>query len=497
MDQVANSNLKVGVDVDDLERHTEEFTAEVSRERFLVGAGRKESLALTGIYDRHRGLFRPELAAALLRSPDPRSPLLAGLVAFEWLQQRVAPLTDEVANTLLDAMVEWDGEAIPFPALPALIMHEPDQTRRRILERRRLDILAEYAPRLRLRLAWLHEGARALGFTDYAAMCDQLRRLHLDRLTEQVRSLLLRTASGYFHHLERRLAVAAIPRKRAATRDVAHLFVLAEAEDWFPAERMIEVLRRTLADLGIDLDAQDGLELDLVPRPRKSPRAFCAAIRIPEEVKLVLNPRGGQDDYRMLLHEVGHAQHFVHTAADLPFAFRALGDDAVSETYALLFEHLLYEADWLATVLGVSGDPAQWREALRFNRLWLVRRYAAKVLYEQRLHRATEGAADAYASILGDALGVEVPAERWLEDVDEGLQAAIYLRAWILEAQVRRLLRQEFGRRWYVMPAAGAFLRALWREGLRDDVETMAARLGVRPLDVTPLVEDLCGADDV
>ncbi|HWQ28343.1 MAG TPA: hypothetical protein VNN12_04915, partial [Dehalococcoidia bacterium] len=49
---------------------------------------------------------------------------------------------------------------------------------------------------------------------------------------------------------------------------------------------------------------------DTEPRPRKSPRAFCSAIRVPDEVILVINPHGGHDDYRALFHEAGHAEHF-------------------------------------------------------------------------------------------------------------------------------------------------------------------------------------------
>ena len=52
--------------------------------------------------------------------------------------------------------------------------------------------------------------------------------------------------------------------------------------DWdaaFPPDRMLPALEGTLADLGIDLRAQENVELDLEDRPSKDPRAFCVADR--------------------------------------------------------------------------------------------------------------------------------------------------------------------------------------------------------------------------
>ena len=56
-------------------------------------------------------------------------------------------------------------------------------------------------------------------------------------------------------------------------------------------------------------------------REGKRPRAFCAPVRIPEVVHLVLRPHGGQNDWMTLLHELGHALHFANMRRDLPFEF--------------------------------------------------------------------------------------------------------------------------------------------------------------------------------
>ena len=68
-----------------------------------------------------------------------------------------------------------------------------------------------------------------------------------------------------------------------------------------------------------------------------------------------------------------------------------------------------------------------------------------------------------YAELLGTATGVEWTQDTWLDDVDEGFYVAAYLRAWALEDRWRLILRERFGERWFSEPAAGDWLRALWR----------------------------------
>src|SRR4029078_1590316 len=110
-------------------------------------------------------------------------------------------------------------------------------------------------------------------------------------------------------------------------------------------------LERSLEDLGVDLHAQKNVELDLEDRPNKSPRAFCVPIEVPQRVLLVIKPRGGPDDWRALFHEAGHTEHFAHTSASLSVEERRLGDNAVTEGWAMLLEHLTIDPAWLERAL--------------------------------------------------------------------------------------------------------------------------------------------------
>jgi hypothetical protein len=68
-------------------------------------------------------------------------------------------------------------------------------------------------------------------------------------------------------------------------------------------------------------------------------------------VILVIKPQGGPDDWRALFHEAGHTEHFAHTSSSLTVEERRLGDNAVTEGWAMLLEHLTIDAVWLTRML--------------------------------------------------------------------------------------------------------------------------------------------------
>jgi hypothetical protein len=57
---------------------------------------------------------------------------------------------------------------------------------------------------------------------------------------------------------------------------------------------------------------------------------------------------GGPDDWHAFFHEAGHAEHFAHVSPDLPVEFKRLGDNSVTEGWAMLFEHLVDDPAWLS-----------------------------------------------------------------------------------------------------------------------------------------------------
>jgi hypothetical protein len=480
--------------LDRLDAEAETFNRDLTREYYLNGAGLKEDLSIVPIFRRHAKLFSKETVAALQDAPrdDPRRPSLRAFVVEGYLENAAKSLSEAIAARETGDATIWDGKEVPFRALPVLMGNEPDATRRHEMDRLRVELVAAQNPLREERWDILHAEARGLGYTDYVALCEDVGGLVLDELARPLQAFLWSSEGAYRAQLRRYLADIGVAAAAAERSDLAYLFRSPQFDAYFPSERLIPSLTETLRVLGIDLEHQKGVHLDIESRPQKSPRAFCAAIVVPDKVMLVINPHGGQDDYASLFHEAGHTEHFAHVNRHLPFAVRGLGDNSVTEAYAFLMEHLMYDGDWLEQRLGWHnvGDFVAFK---RFYKLYILRRYSAKLLYELELHRSENVRARAkrYADLLTVALGVRYNPADYLSDVDDGFYAARYLRAWVFEAQLRRRLEADFGRQWFLSAEAGERLRRLWSMGQSLPVEELAREIGYSGLDFAPLFEEL------
>jgi hypothetical protein len=259
---------------------------------------------------------------------------------------------------------------------------------------------------------------------------------------------------------------------------------------------MEPAVRRQVTEMAIDPAANGRAIYDLAVRPGKRSRAFCAPVRIPREVYLVLLPHGGATDYRTLLHELGHTLHFAYMRDDLPFEFRWLGDNSITEGYAMLFDHLMHDAGWLSrySALG-KARVGDYRRAAALEELQFLRRYSAKLLYELQLYggaTAWSSLPDAYVDILSSATLFRYRTADAFVDVDPRFYSARYLRAWQLQAALRDALVARFDEDWYRNPRTGPWMvRELFGEGQRELASELAERVGARPLSFAPLIRGI------
>jgi hypothetical protein len=459
-------------DLDEYRVEAESFLEELSREYYLQGAGHKPDLVLEPIYARHGGLFEADAVerigearrAAREEEEQVRLRYLHQFALDGHLGAATRSLEARIADLEASLEVEVGGEEISYRMSPMLQANEADAGRRAELEAARIAALDEHLNPLHLEALEISHGACAeLGWPSYLDAYSDVRALDLRALAARLGRFLAETEEGYAPPVERR-------------SDLPRFFRATELDGLFPADGMVPALRRTLAGLGIDLDAQENVTLDTESRPTKSPRAFCATPRVPEEVYLVLPPIGGREDYATLFHEAGHTEHYASTDAGLAFEFRHLGDNSVTESFAFLLEGLTASEGWLENLLGVEGDAEAAIEHARAARLVMLRRYSAKIAYEVELHGPDadlSGMPGRYAELLGAAVGVTYPRETWVSDVDEGFYAACYLRAWALEVDWRGELISRFGQTWFESAEAGEWLRDLWSQGQRRDAAAL------------------------
>lgn len=458
-------------------------------DNFVHGAA-QDSAAL---YRRHAVLFEAEALEALRRArseaaEDPGQgralDMLEACLLAEQVARRTCDVSDALANLDATAEVECDGNVFPYRRLPLEVVREADPARRRRLHAAAAPVLERLNPLLVERQRQGLAAARALGFADLVDLAGRVRQCDLRALGRLAEQALEATESAYQALLAEvgpRESGVPLPQMRAC--DLQYLVRGRRHERSFEAGQLLPSLRTTLRGLGIYPDAQSGLTIDSEDRPGKLPRAFCLAVSVPDDVRLSFRPAGGAYDYDCLYHEMGHAQHYLNIRQP-SFEFRQLGSAAISETFALLFEGWTATVPWLRRATSMPDRQRHEFRAMRgFRLLYLVRRYSARLLYELGLHAGdVAGAPEAYRRLQERALRVpleEADALRYLADVDDLFYGAEYLRGWLLEAALERVLRAKYGETWFDHAGAGAYLTRLWEKGGRPRAEELMEKLGV------------------
>jgi hypothetical protein len=469
MEGVAVSVPATPSELDAYREEAEGFLRELNEEYYRHYAGLKEKLELEPIYADHADLTRLERARAIGAAVDgdARTRELWRFACEGHIGERTRELEERVAAVEAELEVSLDTERIPFRMIRTAIANEPDRDRRRRLTTVRADLTDEHLNATHEQaLEELHAAAATLGARTYPDLYRGFG-FALDELAAQCRRFLDETEALYEQSADRLFRErVGVGLDDAESWDVPRLVRAPKWDSAFPQSRMLPALEATLADLGISFAKQPNIHLDVEERPLKSPRAFCSPIEVPGRVMLVIKPMGGPDDWQALFHEAGHAEHFAHTSSALTVEARRLGDDAVTEGWAMLLQHLLDQPAWHARRLDMPRPQEYAAEAATLL-LYMVRRYSAKFLYELELHTAGDLAAvrARYVELLAAALKVEPLGADYLADVDSAFYASSYLRAWAFEAQLREYLREQFGSAWFTRREAGSLLRELWHEG--------------------------------
>jgi len=486
--------------LDSYRRDFTDFHTARAREHYLFHSGQKDNLNIASIYERYSHLFERESIEQLkldTRNSNGHSEAvsLRRLLAFaaeQFLEDSVKQLTENISDYEARATVTLPNRELTFQGAAVAITTEGDRDTRRFIYSRRIAVIEASNDLRAERLVKHHEAARSLGYSSYVDLFEQLRRINYADVARQASSLLSRTEPAYLSQLggvlKRELGVAVEEAERS---DALYLLHLTRFDNRFPPDSMLEVYRETMAGLGINIEAQKNIIVDSEPRPRKNPRAFCMPISVPDDVRLVIRPAGGQSDYQALLHESGHAQHYGWASQQLPAEFKYTGDYALTETYAFLFNHLISDGEWLATFLGLT-DNEEFIRSVMLARLVSVRRYVAKLNYELRLHADEDLASSAqlYAELQTSATWFKAQPAEFLFDLDDFFYAASYLRAWAFEVSLREHLKTRFGRRWWSSSRAGDLLKQLWETGDTYSADEMAVQAGLGPISFDPLIDE-------
>jgi oligoendopeptidase F len=248
--------------------------------------------------------------------------------------------------------------------------------------------------------------------------------------------------------------------------------------------------------MGIDPEANGRIIFDTGEREGKRSRAFCSPVRVPDEVYLVLRPHGGQTDWNTFLHELGHALHYAYMRPDHPMEYRFMGDNSVTESYAMLFDHLMQDGGWLQRYTGLDKKTTpEFLRSAGFEELHFLRRYSAKLIYETQLYGGAvswDSLPDLYVELLTGATGFRYSRADAFVDVDPRYYSARYLRAWQLQSLLAETLVERYDADWWRNPRCGPWMEnSLFGEAQRELAHELAQRVSGKTLSFAPLIRSI------
>ncbi|MFN2603644.1 MAG: hypothetical protein ABR582_12920 [Gemmatimonadaceae bacterium] len=471
------------------------FTEEISRESYLAHSGHKPVAELTPIYEKYAhvlGKDALDLTLDLFRhTANGTEEHRSARYLLEWelesqASRSLATLEEREIALESTAYVETsDGRRVQYQAAAIEIANERDREQRLALDAARTTFVErEHAPLRLERLQREKDFIESLQIAPgYNATFEEITGISLPRLTAQCAGFLSDTQSMWDDTLPHYLKTSLGIKPSEATRsDALALRRASEFDFAFPGAAMQDSIRRNISEMGLDPDVGGRIIYDVGERAGKRSRAFCAPTRVPQEVYLVLRPHGGQTDYTTLLHESGHALHFAHARDDYPFEFRWLGDNSVTESFAMLFDHRMQDTNWLLryTELGKSRISDFLRLA-GLEELHYLRRYCAKLIYEVEAYGRNgdwHDLPEVYVDTLSRATTFQYHRADAFIDFDPRYYSTRYLRAWQLQSLINESLVNRFDVDWFRNPSAGPWLaNELLSEGQRESAEEVAARV--------------------
>jgi hypothetical protein len=159
----------------------------------------------------------------------------------------------------------------------------------------------------------------------------------------------------------------------------------------------------------------------------------------------------------------------------------------------MLFDHLMHDQGWLKRYTPLSsGKLDAFVRATAFFELHMLRRYAAKLLYEIDLHSGNfrlDALPEIFVQRLTDATSFKYSGADAFVDVDPRYYSTRYLRAWQLQALITETLRERYNEDWWRNPRAGPWILAeLFGQGQRELAPEQAKRVSGKELGFGPLI---------
>jgi hypothetical protein len=412
----------------------------------------------------------------------------------EFLLQQTHGAGATIQDRQQSAVVEVPifDEPVPFWQVSARLALERKRVLREALESTSTSLIQGFQPLYRDYWSRLFSAVETLGYRNLIALWEELFGVNLDAFLQPLEAILRETEDTYRErmqwHLKRALGIRIEDAKR---HDILALFGVDETAAWFPRAAMLPCLQQWLRDWGWQIEEHGNLRIE--QSAALAGGAWCAALEIPGDIRLILAPSEGMRGYAHACREVGKALLLASSwPADAPRELRCFPDPSVLEAQAELYGGLTRTARWVQIYRHVQ-QPVEGLRLAQLERLYVVRRYIGKCLYERAFYEdaVLDGKEEAYRDALRRASGFTYPEAYYLYDIDPGFGSFWNVRGWVLGAAVRQQLQRLYAEEWFREPDARLALHEFWRQSPSRTVEDLVAQVHGSPLGVDAIVADL------
>src|SRR5919108_5199459 len=283
-----------------------------------------------------------DLQAALRADDAARALGLRHLLRFtigEYLLRQTQGAGATIQDRQQSAVVEVPifDEPVPFWQVSARLALERKRVLREALESTTTSLIQGLQPLYRDFWSRLFSAVETLRYPNLIALWEELFGVSLDAFLPPLEAILRETEDTYHErmqwHLKRALGIRLEDAKR---HDILALFGVDATAAWFPRTELAPCLQRWLDDWGWQIEAHVNLHVD--QRAVLAGGAWCAALEIPEDIRLFLAPAEGMRGYAQACREVGKALLLASSwPADTPRELRRFPDPSVLEAQAELY----------------------------------------------------------------------------------------------------------------------------------------------------------------
>jgi len=408
---------------------------------------------------------------------------ILGQITLSYMENMSVDIKQQILNKEAVTTVDWNGKAVALRSFAVQIVNEPDKNKRRdMINLREKTVEKEINPLRMKLLSQMFSSVKDMGYNNYIDLCQETQNRDFREFAKEMESFLSDTEEIYRKYLSYFLELATGNTLNSDTyvSDLTAIMRCKLFDKMFPSKNLLPVLKKTVGGMGFSLDK---IHLDLDDRPSKISRPCVSAVNPPEDVRLTIYPMGGFDDYSGLLHETGHALHFIHEIPDLNFIHKFWGDRGFTEGTAYLFQNITLNSTWLNEIMGLT-DIESLQKYSAFMGILRFRRLIGQFLYLMDLFETEdpESVKDRYLFHSQRAHQVKFNASDYLK-FDMELYSAGYIRARMFEVQLRDNMIQRFGQTWWNSLETGEYLKTLFKHGRMNRADDVVVELGYKKLD--------------